>query len=107
MPEVPARIGLTIVLRRPERSIAAGASRQEVQQALSAEPADLETVRRFCESRNFQIDRESAPERSVRISGTASQIVAVFSSGVPPELKPAVIAVLGLDPGPVARPRVF
>jgi hypothetical protein len=103
MPEGTDRIGVTLVLRRPERTIAAGAARAEVQEALSAEPADLEMVRRFCAEHGLGIDRESAVERSVRVSGGRGEMGAVFSGGVPAELRGAVIAVLGLEPGPVAK----
>jgi hypothetical protein len=104
MPESPARRNVTIVLRRPERSLAAGASREEIQLAQSAEPADLETVRQFCAAHHLQIDRESAPERSVRASGDPQSIEAAFPlNQIPRELQGAAIAILGLDPGPAAK----
>jgi hypothetical protein len=104
MPEAPDRRNVTIVLRRPERFITAGASREEIQLAQSADPADLETVRRFCALYSLQIDRESAPERSVRVSGDAQSIEAAFQfNQIPSELQGAAIAILGLDAGPVAK----
>ena len=113
------RIDATIVLRRPERTIDPKASREEVEQALTADPADMETVRQFASAHDLHIDRESAAERSVWVSGTASQMHKAFgvqfsqigehialqgAFALPPELSSVAVAVLGLDKQPIAKP---
>jgi hypothetical protein len=104
----PAKsVDATVVLRRPERAVGANASREEIAQALSADPADLDTVRRFAAAHGLHVDRESAAERSIRVSGTEQQMQEAFGDGstLPSELESVAVAVLGRDKRPIAKPR--
>jgi hypothetical protein len=87
---------VTIVLRRSGQST-------------TADPADLAAVRRFALGHNLQIERESAAERSVRVSGTTEQMNRAFrgesrsESTIPLALRGIAIAVLGLDERAIAK----
>jgi kumamolisin len=87
---------VTIVLRRSGQST-------------TADPADLAAVRSFALGHGLKIDRESAAERSVRVSGTADQLKQAFGgdsrndSTIPAALRGIAIAVLGLDQRAIAK----
>jgi kumamolisin len=120
----------TVVLRRrgadPDIS-GEQHSREEYGVLHGAAPADLEALDRFAHERGLTVEERNAPGRSVVLSGSAEAVGQAFGTSltayelpagggrfrgrtgpvtIPSELKDAVIAVLGLDNRPVARPHV-
>ena len=120
----------TVVLRRragdPE-VVARQHSREEFRVLHGAHPEDIETLEEFAHEHGLTIDERNAGGRSVVLSGPAEAMQKAFGtvlSGfelaqggkryrgrtgpvmLPAELKDRVIAVLGLDNRPVAKPHV-
>jgi kumamolisin len=96
-------------------------SREEAEQSLGADPEDLRKVTEFAQAHGLTVTESSAPQRSVRISGTVAQMEAAFGVKlrlcqggdrsylcygepltVPSSLAGIVEGVLGLDQRPVA-----
>ncbi|HWF46239.1 MAG TPA: protease pro-enzyme activation domain-containing protein [Bryobacteraceae bacterium] len=106
-------LDVTIMLRRPSPG------------AMAADPNDLAAVRSFVQSYGLQVVAENPDARTMKVQGTAAQMqqafgVALRVSGnaptpefvtyqgsltVPKQLDGVIIAVLGLDRRPVAKPR--
>jgi kumamolisin len=126
-------IQLTLVLRPPAASKAiserlmAGTydPAQTKPSDTAADPADVEAVKDFAANHDLQIAKIDAAARSVRLTGSAADIEKAFgirsgdvshgsvqtlnykgSINLPGPLNQIVIAVLGLDHTPIARPRV-
>jgi kumamolisin len=121
-------IEATIVIRRPAgRKLAAnsGQSRAEIEQQLAADPADLAAVSDFAQRYHLSVVEQSPEKRILRVAGSAQQMNRAFGIEleqyegpcgerflsydgpltVPSSVSAAITAVLGLDQGPVARPR--
>ena len=122
-------IEATIVIRRPAvaRTLAAhsGKSRAEIEQQLSADPADMKAVLDFARNHGLTVVEQSSVKRTVRVVGTLQQMNMAFgiqlayvagTGGsrflsydgplkVPAPVSPAITAVLGLHREPVANPR--
>src|ERR1700761_1703045 len=126
-------IVITVVLRRPaqaadlkERLLSGEyqpAGREEAERAITANPQDLGTVRRFVAEQGMHIICENAAARTVRVEGTIRQMESIFGVHMqqrrddagheylcydgevkmPSSLNGIVEAVLGLDRRPVAR----
>jgi kumamolisin len=106
-------LDVTIMLRRPYPD------------AMAADPNDLAAVANFVSSYGLQVVAENPDARTIKAEGTATQMEAAFgvslkvSSGtagqefvtyqgpltVPKQLDGVVVAVLGLDRRPMAKPR--
>jgi kumamolisin len=99
-------------------------SREEAAATLGADPADLERVIPFAQSYGLTIVEANAAKRTVRVSGTVSQMESAFGTtlqscetggrlytcyngvlSIPASLDGVIVAVLGLDQRPVARHR--
>jgi kumamolisin len=120
----------TVVLRRRGAGpdISAGQhSREEYGVLHGAAPADLEAIEQFANEYGLTVEQRNAAGRSVVLAGTAEAMQEAFGTSltscelpeggrrfrgrsgpvmIPSELKDAVMAVLGLDNRPVARPHV-
>jgi kumamolisin len=131
-PPAAQRVQATILVR-PETSAAAQArvdailrgdepamSREEAAQTLGADPRDIEAVTDFAQAYGLQVIESSAPERSVKVSGTVAQMEAAFAAklractdglyyegtlSVPSSLDGVIKGVLGLDQRPIANSR--
>ncbi len=99
------------------------ASREEAEQALAAEPADLAAVRSFAQDHGMKVVEEDAASRRVHVEATAKQMEDAFGVQIgtaedahgcrfltykgaitmPSDLSGVVVAVLGFDQRPVAR----
>jgi len=130
-PDPSARVEASILVRRRRqaahleailRGEAPALSREEAAATLGADPADLQLVSAFAESYGLAILEASQARRTVRVSGTVSQMESAFGitlqsceSGahsytcyegvlsIPTSLDGIVVAVLGLDQRPVAK----
>jgi kumamolisin len=99
-------------------------SREEAAATLGANTADLERVIAFVRSQGLTVVESNAAKRTVRVSGTVSQIESAFGItlqfcgnggqlyicydgvlSIPAALEGIIVAVLGLDQRPVARHR--
>jgi kumamolisin len=126
-------IVVTIVLRRPPQSVGLAerllsgeyqpAGREEAERAITANPQDLGTIRRFVAEQGMHVVCENAAARTVRVEGTIRQMESAFNvcmqqrrddagheylcyegeMKMPQPLSGIVDAVLGLDRRPVAR----
>ena len=124
-------ISVTVVLRRrhAEPFVAAVptqrkfSSREEFRVIHGADPADLNALDRFAHEHGLTVAGCHRGSRSVILSGTAEAIQSAFSVDlgvyenngisyrgrvgnitIPSELAPSIVAVLGLDDRPVAKP---
>ncbi len=124
------RLPLTIFVRRPANSPSADAllsgeklSRGEAEQALAANPADLQKVEGFVKSQGMSIVDVDAASRRLKVTATPSQIASAFdvqlqsvedeqghqfltyqgSIAIPAELSGIVVSVLGLSQRAVAQ----
>jgi kumamolisin len=98
--------------------------REAFAEAHGADPADLEAVESFARRHGLNVAESDAARRRVVLTGRAADFASAFGvtlrrfrgpAGefrgttdeirVPPELHPAVEAVLGLDDRPAAKPR--
>lgn len=106
-------LDVTIMLRRPNPG------------AMAADPGDLAAVRNFVQSYGLQVVAENPDARTMKVQGTAAQMEVAFGvtlevSGnipnpefvtyqgpltVPKNLDGVIVAVLGLDRRPIAKPR--
>lgn len=101
-------------------------SREEAAARLTASSEDMEAVRGFAETHGLRVVREDLVSRTIHVEGTVEQLGSVFrvklgkledSSGahlsyqgtimIPAALAGVVVAVLGLDQRPVARPHAL
>jgi len=125
-------IQLTLVLRPPaasegisERLLAGTYDPAQTKPSdTAADPADVKAVKDFAISRGLQIVKEDAAARSMRVTGSVGDIEKAFgirsddlshgsvqtlnykgAVSLPGPLNQIVIAVLGLDHTPIARPR--
>ena len=124
-------VRVTVVLRRrggdPDLDSGRQHSREEYGALHGAAPADLEAVEAFAHEHGLTVENRNAAGRSVVLSGTAESVGQAFGTilrsyelpkgggryrgrtgpvMLPTELKDAVIAVLGLDNRPVAKPHL-
>jgi len=101
-------------------------SREEFGILHGAAPNDLDAVEQFAHEHGLTVESRHAPSRSVVLTGSAEDLGGAFGTGltcyespeggrfrartgpvmIPSELKDVVIAVLGLDNRPVAKPHV-
>lgn len=98
---------------------------EEFEAAYGADPADVERVRDFAREYGLEVRDADLAKRTLVLQGPAIGFVRAFSVNfarfvaagavfrahvneliVPPELHPAVVAVLGLDERPAARPGI-
>ncbi len=98
-------------------------SREEFAQLHGAGAPDLDAVREFARSQGLTVVQESAPRRTVVLAGTVSRMNTAFgiellrcehalgtyrgrrgAVQLPVELRDIIVAVLGLDNRPQARP---
>ena len=98
-------------------------TREEYAAAYGADPADLQAVGDFARAHHLEVVESSQARRTVRLAGTADAVAdalgvtleAYEAAGqtyqrpegnvqLPPELRPIVQGVFGLDTGPRARP---
>jgi hypothetical protein len=104
---------VTIMLRRPSPT------------AVSADPKDLAAVRSFVQSYGLQVISEHPDARTLKVQGMTAQMQAAFGVTlevvgdaasqqhityqgpltVPKQLDGIILAILGLDQRPVAKPR--
>lgn len=130
-PSPSLAVDATIVVRRRPGAIAGervekilrgeapAMAREEADQTLAADPADLRRITEFAADYGLSVVEEDAARRAVRVAGTVAQMEAAFgvklrSDGghlfyqgaltVPATLSDTVVAVLGLDQRPVAHP---
>ena len=118
-------IQLTIVLRQPASAAAAGEQLLAgtyhpgdiKPSALAADAADAQAVVDFATGHNLEVVKVDPAARSVRVAGSAPDIEKAFGItqsvaaldyqgpiNLPPPLDKIVMAVLGLDHTPIARP---
>jgi kumamolisin len=124
------QIEVTLVLRPPAaaRNIAeqllSGAYDPAQTQAadIAADPADIKAATDFAVQNNLQVMKVDPAGRTIKVSGTAADLHTAFGTvpsaehgsvesldykgpiNLPPGLRDSVIAVLGLDQTPIARP---
>jgi kumamolisin len=98
-------------------------TREEFAQQYGARPADIAAVRRFAANHDLSVVSVHPERRTVELSGTVAAMSSAFgvdlglhqsatgvyrgrtgSIHVPKDLAPAIVAVLGIDTRPVARP---
>ncbi len=98
-------------------------SREEEAARFGASPQDLEAVCSFAEKHDLRVTNENAAARTVRVEGTVGQMGSAFQVNIgmvegangeclsyegtltlPASLASVVVAVLGLDQRPVAKP---
>jgi kumamolisin len=118
-PEFDARIAALC----QGRAVGAHLSREDFAQRHGADPADFNAIRSFAATYGLTVVLEHAARRTLILSGTAQQFCSAFQvqlhhyehdggtyrgrTGpikVPEELKDIVVAVLGLDNRPQAKP---
>jgi len=95
-------------------------SRDEAAAQTAADPADIASVESFAKEHGFKVLETNAATRTIKVGGSAEGFERAFgisiheSQGVrsyqgeiklPDTLRKIVVAVLGLDTKPVARPR--
>ena len=118
----------TIVLRQGDSTAAAdllSGRYDPAKRPAGADPASLETVESLVREHGLTVVESSAVERRVAIRGTADQMSQLFGTNLewfestdgqrhlsyqgditmPAEIAPKVLAVLGLDQRPAAKPR--
>jgi kumamolisin len=120
-------IDVSVILKAKARAAVpqsggATATRAEFAATYGADPAAVAQVRQFAKEYGLTVIEESVPRRTVRLEGTAANMMRAFevkleryehqgrqyrlctgSITLPPELAPSVEAVLGLDNRPQAR----
>jgi kumamolisin len=99
-------------------------TRRELAQQYGADPADLAQIRSFAQEYKLQVIDESAEKRTVQLAGAVADLSAAFgvtlheahiegrpyhqrtgALTVPKSIANIVVAVLGLDTRPAAKPR--
>ena len=125
------QLTVTVVLKREVPELAAtpdgGAkphlSHDEFTSRYGADPADIAMVHRFAEQYQLSVAESSAQKATVKLAGTVSAMQTAFETKlnrykldgqtfrcrtgairVPEEMSACVLAVLGLDTRPVAKP---
>lgn len=117
--ETPERFAFT------EGSVRARHSREEFGMLHGAAPEDLELIESFAHEFDLTVADRSAGRRTLVLSGTAENMQRAFGTSlahyesprgsyrgrtgpieIPTELQPVVLAVLGLDNRPIAKPHV-
>jgi len=118
-------VNATVVIRRPITPPAArGSTREEIEQSLSASPADVTAVTDLAARYGLAIQEASPAKRTVRLEGPARNMNLAFGTDlayfdgpngtylsydgpltVPAELNGLIVAVLGLHQEPAAKPR--
>jgi kumamolisin len=121
------RIEITIVLRRRRQLAGAGgtrfANREEFAAAHGADPADIALVEQFARQQDLAVVEKDVARRTIALSGTVAGFGSAFgvrlahyeypqgsyrgregSLQLPEELAGAVVAILGLDDRPQAKP---
>jgi kumamolisin len=128
------RAEVTVMVRRRAElpaEIVAGPTvltHDELAEGYGADPADVEQVRQALTSRGLEITAVHAASRRIKVAGTLANLASAFGTtlrlvsspdhqgrpvthryregplSVPPELAGIVVAVLGLDTRPQARP---
>ncbi len=96
---------ITCVLRRKHEAPGAEqqqprVSHEELEKLHGADPADIEALERFASERGFSIVKSDAAARSITIAGRHNELSAAFES----TLDGRIVAVLGFDNRPIARP---
>ena len=129
-------VSVTLVLRRRAgRSLIADASafsgvrqsREEFANTHGADPSDMEAIEAFAREYGLTVVRRHAPSRRIVLTGPVDAVQRAFSVqlgiyevpevgiryrgrtgtiSVPSEIRSAVVAVLGLDNRPMAKPHV-
>jgi kumamolisin len=98
-------------------------TREQFAAACGADPADVAKVEAFAQAHNLTVVEASLAKRTLRLAGTVKDLCAAFQptlrrarvgtrvvrertggTSVPKELAQIVVAVLGFDTRPVARP---
>lgn len=128
------RVEVTVTLRRKNAGSANSAgfanhrvAHQEFADRFGAAPQDLDLVESFAHHAGLTVVDSNASKRRVVLAGTADSVAAAFGTKVacykidttgptyrgrtgeltvPEELKDVVVAVLGLDNRPVAKPHI-
>ncbi len=124
-------IQVTVVLRGkgagPGKHISHRVTHEQFAETHGANEQDVEAVEQFAHHSGLTVVESSARKRRVILTGTAGDMMRAFGTqldcykqdttgptyrgrkgplSIPAELEPAVIAVLGLDTRPVARPHL-
>ena len=120
------RCQVSVVLRRTAGTVAARhLTREDFARAFSARPADIAAVRSFAAASRLTVSQADAARGTVVLSGPVAAFNAAFGVTLqrvehpngafrgrtgpvrlPDTLKDSVVAVLGLDNRPVARPHI-
>ncbi|MGH3413649.1 MAG: S53 family peptidase, partial [Marmoricola sp.] len=101
----PATVQATVVLRRrgsdsPPVGLRRRITAAELGEKYGAHPDDVAAVRRLLADRGAEVLEEHGSSRRLRVQGTADALAGL-------EDDDRVAAVLGLDEGPLARPRAI
>jgi kumamolisin len=127
--EPDVRVTALVVVRRKAHppNIASrhrGLTRQELAQRYGADAADMARVRAFVQEHGIRIVSESAPKRTIELSGTVASMQAAFGArlhhatfeghsfrhrtgglSLPRSIAAIVTGIIGLDDRPQAAPR--
>ena len=130
-PDETVRVTVVLARRGPDPAVAEGnkvphqLSHDELAARHGADPNDLELVERFAHHAGLTVVESSLRKRRVVLAGTANAMAAAFGTelkcyrvdttgpqfrgrtgtlSIPEDLEGAVIAVLGLDTRPIAKP---
>jgi len=114
----------TVVLRRPDAAPTPGRTREEIARSLCASPGEISGITDFARRYGLDVIEASAASRTVRLQGPAQNMNRAFGTHlayfagpdgtflsydgpltVDSEIAPRIIAVLGLDRKPAAKPR--
>jgi kumamolisin len=117
-------VEVSVVLRRPEGAPTLGKTRDEIARSLSAPPDEISAVTQFARRYGLEVVEASPAQRTVRLKGPVRNINRAFGTNlayftspggtflsydgplrVDSEIAPRIIAVLGLDRKPAAKPR--
>jgi kumamolisin len=99
--------------------------REEFEAVRGADPMDVRAIEDFAHEHGLTVVEASLPKRSIRLAGTVKDLTAAFEPkmkkvklrgrslrmriggiSVPTELAPMIVAVLGFDDRPAARPHL-
>jgi len=81
-------------------------SRPELAVARGARPDDVRTVLAHADRRGLTVGAVTPGRRTIQLSGERARVADALVTDPPADVRAAVVAVLGLDPGPVARPQL-
>lgn len=79
-------------------------SRAELGASRGSQPRDIEVVVGHASANGLAVGPVSPGRRTVQVTGERERVARTFATGVPPAVRAAMVAVLGLDGGPAARP---